>query len=232
MHQGALVAHPVFQFGDALLHFRFQDQVVPAERGADAPGREAGAEGRRLGGAEGEAFHPVAGHDDAPGEDRRAVAGFLQAQDSLAGEPVLGAEQFLHVEAHVEVVAGEEEGGGLAGGQEGAAGLVAHAADLREVALAGQRRADFVVQQRRPHMGREGEQEDGVFGECRRAFGDEVRQLGAVLVELQGEVGGGVAGQPRADQRAEEVQAAVDVADRFAHGSSSLRKYRVAPGSA
>ncbi|MNP03351.1 hypothetical protein D3C76_952340 [compost metagenome] len=220
VHQGAAVADPVFQFGDALLYLRFEDQVVPVQRRGDAPGRKAGAEGGCLGAAESEAFHPVAGHDDAAGENRRSVFRFLQTQHAFAGEPVVGGEQFLHVEAHVEIVAGEKESGGLAGGQEGAAVRIANAADLRKVALAGQRRADFVVQQRRSHMGRESQQEHGVFGEHRGVLADEGRQLRAVLVELQAQVGGLVAGKARADQRTEEVQAAIDVADRFFHGYS------------
>src|SRR5688572_6750817 len=111
---------------------RGEDEVVPALPGLDEPRRELAAERRSPLHAGSEAMEAVAREREQAVQRWLARRGRREVEDVPAREEPVAVEQAHGFEPRGERVTGEEEGGGLPGGEESRVLRRRRASELRE----------------------------------------------------------------------------------------------------
>ena len=119
------------------------------------------------------------------GERRLAGRHRGDVHDVAAGEEPVGFEHARHREAGRELLPGEQEHRGLAGGDEAAVARALHAAELGEAALRDVVARPQHVEQLRAHVRNEREQDHQPQARREVVLADEAGVCGAAAVECR-----------------------------------------------
>lgn len=134
LEQRLVVRDPMFDLVDLAKGVRMEHEVVPRHVRFDVLGWKLDAEPGLADSAERQLFDDLRIQDQSAAHDWLPFRNRREPENTFFREPMVAVEQALHFEPLVEIVAGEDELGGFAGGKDAAMVRAFYPAELGKVA--------------------------------------------------------------------------------------------------